>query len=87
MAGKAVVSGVGWVPMNNWMSPRVKGADMVSVMLEQYLPGRSRKKNAIQTRSSIAWSLGDPPWETEFMQGRIETGRERTLPGGLYSFV
>ena len=85
--GEALVDWVGWAPTKNWMSRRVKGVETVSVPPAQYSPVRSRKKNEIQARSAIAIPLGDPPWATESMQWRVETGRGRTLPGGVYSFV
>ena len=68
VAGEAVVAGLGWVPINNWMSRRVKGVETVSVTLAQYSPGRSRKKNAIQAMSEIARYLGEPPWTAESMK-------------------
>ena len=68
VVGEAVVAGLGWVSMNNWMSRRVKGFETVSVPPVQYSPGRSRKKNAIQTRLDIARYLGEPPWATESMK-------------------
>ena len=82
VTGEAVVAGLGWVPTKNWMSRRVKGVDKVYVPPEQYSPGRSRKKNAFQKWSEITWSLGDPPYMTESMQWRMETGSGLTLPGG-----
>ena len=56
--GEAVVAGLGWVPTNNWISSRVKGVETVSVPLVQQLPGRRRKKNAIQSRSVVACYWG-----------------------------
>ena len=64
------------------MSRRVKGVDTVSVPLEHYLPGRRRKKKAIQARSAIDFSLGETPWLMESMQWRMEKGIGRTLQGG-----
>ena len=59
---------------------RVKGVETVSVPPVQYLPVQSRKKNMIQARSEIPLYLGEPPWATEFMQWRMETGGG----GGLF---
>ena len=81
VAAEAVVAWKVWVPTKNWMLRRVKGVVTVSVLPEQYSPGRSRKKKAIQARSAIAWSQGDPPLAVASMQWRMETGRGRTLPG------
>ena len=40
----------------------------------------------IQASSVIALPLGDPPWETESMQWRMETESGRTLLGGRVFF-
>ena len=82
-----LVALVGWVPMKNWMSRRVKGMKTVSVPPAQYFPGRRRKKKKIQERSAIALPLGELPWAIESIQWRMETGRGHTLPGGGSSFV
>ena len=86
---EAVVAWVGWSPTKNWMSRRLKRVETVSVLPAQYSTGRRRKKKAIQARSAIALSLGEPLLETESMQWRMETGRGRTLPwlGSYFSYV
>ena len=76
-----VMAWKGWVSTKNWMSRRVKGVVTVSVLPEQYSPGRSRKKKAIQARSAMAWSQGEPVLAVASMQWSMETGRGRTLPG------
>ena len=81
VATEAVVAWKGWVPTKNCMSRRAKGVVTVLVPPAQYLPSRSRKKKAIQARSAIAWSRGEPPLAVESLQWRMETGRGRTLPG------
>ena len=86
VVSEAVMAWVGWSPTKNWMSRRLKGVETVSVPPTQYSLGRRRKKKAIQARSAIALSLGDPLLETDSMQWRMETGRGRTLPGAGYSF-
>ena len=80
--GETLVAWMGWVPTKNWMSLRVKGVDTVYFPPAPYSPVRMRKENAIQSRSAIAFPLGDLPWETESMQWRIDMGRGSTLPGG-----
>ena len=85
--GGALVAGVGWVTTKKWMSLRVKGVEMVSVLLEYYSLGRRRKNNATQATSAIAWYLGEPPWATESMQRRMDMGRVRTLLGRGSSFA
>ena len=50
------------------MSRRLKGVETVSVLLVQYSPDQRRKKKAIQARSAIALSLGEPLLATESMQ-------------------
>ena len=69
------------------MSRRVKGVETVSVPPVQYSPGRRRKNKAIQARSEISLPLGELPWAIESMQWRMETGRGRTIPGGILFFV
>ena len=61
----------------------------MSVPPAQYSQGRrrKRKRKAIQARSAIALSFGEPLLATEFMQWRMETGRGRTLPGAGSSFL
>ena len=81
VAAEAVVDWKGWLPTKNWMLRRVKGVVTVSVLPAQYSPGQIRKKKAIQARSAIAWSRGEPLLEAESMQWRMETWRGRTLPG------
>ena len=81
VGAEAVVAWKGWLPTKNWMLRRVKGVVTVLVPPEQYSPGRSRKKKAIQVRSVIAWSRGEPLLAAESMQWRMETGRGRTIPG------
>ena len=66
------------------MSRRMKGVVMVSVLPAQYSPGRSRKNKAIQARSVIAWSRGEPLLAVDSMQWSMETGRGRTLLGEGY---
>ena len=87
VAAEAVVAWKGWVPTNNWISRRVKGVVTVSVPQTQYFPGQSRKKKAIQARSAIAWSRGEPLLAAESMQWSMETGRGRTLPGEGSSYA
>ena len=55
---EAVVAWKGWLPTKNCMSCMVKGVVTVSVPPAQYSPGQSRKKKAIQVRSTIAWYRG-----------------------------
>ena len=85
--GEALVAWVGWVPTKNCMLQRVKDVETVSVPPAQYSPGRRRKNNVIQARSASDLPLGDPPWDTESMQWRMDTGRGCTLLGGVFSFV
>ena len=68
VAAEAVVDWKVWVPTKNWMSRRVKGVVTVLVPPAQYSPGWSRKKKAIQARSALAWSRGEPLLEAESMQ-------------------
>ena len=84
VASEAVVAWKGWLPTNKCMSRRVKGVVTVLVPPAQYSLGRSRKKKAIQARSAIAWSRGEPLLAAESMQWRMETGRGRNLPGEGY---
>ena len=81
VVAEAVVAWKVWVPTKNWMLRRAKGVVTVSVPPAQYSPGRSRKKKAIQVRSAMAWSWGEPLLAVASMQWRMETGRGRTLPG------
>ena len=85
VAAEAVVAWKGWLPTKKWMPHRVKGVVTVSVPPAHYSLGWSRKKKAIQARSAIAWSRGEPLLAAESMQWRMETGRGRTLPGEGYS--
>ena len=78
---EALVAWVGWLPTKNCMSRRLKGVVTVSVPPAQYSLGRSRKKKAIQARSAMAWSQGEPLLAVASMQWRMEKGRGRTLPG------
>ena len=81
VVAEAVVAWKGWVLTKNCMSRRSKGFVTVSVPPAQYSSGQSRKKKAIQARSAIAWSRGEPLLAAESMQWSMETGRGRTLPG------
>ena len=87
VVGEALVDWLGWVHTKNWMSRRLKGVETMSVPPAQYCPGQRRKKNVIQARSEISFPLGEPPWVTDSMQCRMETGRGDTLLGGGSSFV
>ena len=87
VATEDVVAWKGWLPTKNWMSCRLKGVVTVSVLPAQYFPGWSRKKKAIQPRSAIAWSCGEPLLADESMQWRMETGRGRNLLGEGSSFA
>ena len=85
VAAEAVVAWKGCVPTNNWMSWRAKGVVTVLVPLAQYSPGQSSKNKAIQARSAMAWSRGEPFLAVASMQWRMEMGRGRTLPGEVFS--
>ena len=50
-------------------------------------PESRRKKKAIQARSAISWSLGEPLLATASMRWSMETGRGQTLPGAGSSFA
>ena len=67
VAAEAVVAWKGRVPKKNWMSRRVKSVMTVLVLPAHYSPGWSRKKKAIQARSAIAWSRGEPLLAAESM--------------------
>ena len=67
VAAEAMVAWEGWLPMKNCISRRLKGVVTVSVMLAQYSPGLSKNKKAIQARSEIAWSCGEPLLAAESM--------------------
>ena len=81
VGAEAVVAWKYWLPTKNWMLRRVKRVVAVSVPPSQYSPGQRRKKKAIQARSAIAWSRGEPLLAAESMQRSMETGRGRTLLG------
>ena len=85
--GEAVLAWNSWVTTKIWMSRRIKRVETVSVPPAQYLPGRRRKKKAMQARSEFDFSLGKPLWEIESMQWGMDTGIGRTLPGGGSSFL
>ena len=87
VAAEAMVAWKGWLPTKNWMLRRLKGVVTVSVPLAQYSPVRRRKKEAIQARSEIAWSCGEPLLSADSMQWRIRTGRGRNLLGEGSSFA
>ena len=71
VAAEALVASVGWLPTKNCMSRRLKGVVMVLVPPAQYSLGRSRKKKAIQARSALAWSRGEPLLAAESVQWRM----------------
>ena len=50
VAGKAMLDELGWVPTKSWIYHRLRRVEKVSVSPAQYLPGWSRKNNAIQSR-------------------------------------
>ena len=81
VAAEAVVDWKGWLPTKNCMYRRLKGVVMMMVPPAQYSPSRSGKNKAIQARSAISWSHGEPLLADELMQWRMEKGRGRTLPG------
>ena len=81
VAAEAVVAWKGWVPTKNWMLRRSKGVVTVSVPPAQYSIRRSRKKKAIQARSAMAWSRGEPLLAVASMQWMMETGRGLNLWG------
>ena len=61
--GRGKFGGLGGLSYHKkWMLRRVKGVETVYVPPAHYSKARRRKKNVIQARSEIYWSVGETTW-------------------------